>query len=109
MSKEEVVYIIIDGGILEAHSTDCVVSDGTGAQMDEYTVKTNSWFESKHANNYRLVDQEGKKVQGEVTFVKNAQYIKPVYAFVTVDNDSDCLIDIEEEFGSDVELKEDLV
>jgi hypothetical protein len=106
MTKEEVVYIIINDGILEAHSTDCVVSDGTGAQMDEYSVKTSSWFESKHASNYRLVDQEGKRIQGEVTFIKNERYIKPIYVYVTVDSDDSDLVDVED-YCSDVEIQED--
>lgn len=109
MTKEEVVYIIINDGILEAHSTDCVVSDGTGVQMDEYSVKTNSWFESKHASNYRLVDREGKRIQGEVSFKIQEQYIKPVYVYVTVDSDDSDLVDIEDCLAeySDVEIPDD--
>jgi len=109
MTKEEVVYVIINGGILEAHSTDCVVSDGIGSQMDEYAIKGNGcWFESKHASNYRIVDQDGKRIQGEVSFIRNVTHIKPTYVYVRVDME-DCdehSIDVEA-YCSDIEIQDD--
>lgn len=108
MTKEEVVYVIIDGTCLEAHSTDCVVpgDDAGGVTMDEYSIQTHKWFESKHASNYRVVDQDGKRLQGEVTFTNNVNYIKPVYVFVVVDGED--TVDQEGyDCCSDVEIQED--
>lgn len=114
MPKEEVVYVIIDGQCLEAYSTDCVVTDGgdkNGIQEDEYKIDTIKWVECQHAHDYRLVDGDGKRIQGHVEFEKNGRYMKPINVYVAVDPE-DYLFNVEEGEGdegydcSDVEIED---